>query len=163
MFAPQTVYTSGPAGYNSSGAPVDVVLTAHATLATGDIVVLPTPSFNTTDGNCYWATTAQTAQPATANFAGTTRRLFGVVVTGGATGATVKIRIRGVALVTIPTGINANALLQPTNASFVAQAAAGQATNAVCVAIALEANSSGSNAAKACMFDGLYGLSMAGA
>jgi len=163
MFSPQTTYTAGPASYVSSGAPVDIRITAHAALTAGQIVVLPAPSYNTQSGEAYWASTAQTAQAAAANFVMSTRRIFGVVLENASSSALVRIRVRGVANCNMPNSTALNALLRPTDASYDLSATSSNAANHLAVAMAIEANSTGGVAAKACLFDGLYGLAAHGA
>ena len=157
MFTPQTVYTAGPAGYNSSGAPVDIVVTATSSGNTaGDIVMLPAPSFNVITGEAYWATTAVVLVPTTASFAGNTRRIFGVVLTTvGASGLT-KVRLRGVVNASCPANTTVNELFKPTDATHALSDTAAVAANNMIVAMALEATVSA--AVKAVIFDGIYGL-----
>lgn len=164
MFAPQTVYTAGPASYNSSGAPVDVRITAQSGgVAAGDIVTLPAPSYSTTDGTCYWAPSAVTLTPATAHFNVGTRRIFGVCLDTAAAGALVRVRIRGVAGCTIPNSTSVNAVMRPTDATKALSAASGVTANNMVVAQVLEENASGAAAVRACLFDGLYGFGSMGA
>jgi len=157
MFTPQTIYTAGPAGYNSSGAPVDIVVTATASGNTaGDIVMLPTPSFNAITGEAYWAPSAVVVVPDTAGFAANTRRIFGVVLTTvGANGQT-KVRLRGVVNASCPANTVVNELFKPTNSTHALSDSAAVAANNMIVAMALEATTPA--AVKAVLFDGIYGL-----
>jgi len=164
MFAPQTVYTAGPASYNSSGAPVDIRVTAQSGgVVAGDIVVLPSPSYSTTDGTCYWAPSATTATPGANDFIASTRKIFGVCLDTAAAGASVRVRIRGVAGCTIPDGTSVAAMMRPTATTKALSASSSNAANHLAVAYVLEANASGAAAVRACLFDGLYGLGYHGA
>ena len=157
MFTPQTIYTAGPAGYSSSGAPVDIVVTATASGNTaGDIVMLPAPSFNAVSGEAYWAPTAVVLVPDTAGFAANTRRIFGVVLTTvGASGLT-KVRLRGVVNASCPANTTVNELFKPTNSTHALSDTAATAVNNIIVAMALEATTPA--AVKAVLFDGIYGF-----
>lgn len=157
MFAPQTVYTSGPAGYNSSGAPIDIVITSTASGNTaGDIVMLPAPSFNIVTGEAYWAPTAVALVPTAAGFAGNTRRIFGVVLTTVGASTQTKVRLRGVVNASCPANTVVNELFKPTDTTHALSDTAAVAANNMIVAMALEATTPA--AVKAVLFDGIYGL-----
>lgn len=158
MFTPQTVYTAGPAGYVSSGQPIDVTVLATASTgnAVGDVVTMPVPTFNITTGEAYWLPTAQVIQPATAHFSAATRRIFGVCLTAGAAGAPIKVRLRGVVNGKIAAAYSAGIPLNPTNTANTLTTTAAVAANQVIVALLLETTTTAET--KAVMFDGIYGL-----
>lgn len=163
MFSPQTVYTSGPAGYVTSGQPIDVTVLAAASTgnAVGDIVAMPTPSFNIQTGEAYWLPTAQVTVPATADFAINSRKIFGVVLQAAAAGVATKVRLRGVVNGSVPASTAAGNVLQATNGTHaLSVTAAGVAANNLAIAIALEATTPA--AVKAVLFDGVCGFGSRG-
>lgn len=158
MFTPQTIYTAGPGGYVSSGAPIDVTVLATASTgnAVGDVVTMPVPSFNIQTGEAYWLPTAQVIQPLTAHFSSATRRIFGVCLTAGAAGASIKVRLRGVVNAKIAAAYTAPIPLNPTNTANTLTTTAGVTAGQVIVAHLLETTTAAET--KAVMFDGVYGF-----
>lgn len=163
MFGTYPQSVGGANGLQGSfGTVVDVVLTAHATLAAGDVVMLPAaPSFSLSTGEAWYDTTAQTAVPTANGGKALTKRIMGVALNAAASGALVRVRIRGVCNPKVPNGTAAGGplMVQASLDGLIAGAlaAAGESGN-IMVAIAIEANATGSAARAAVMFDGLFGF-----
>jgi hypothetical protein len=142
----------------SFGTVVDVVVTAGEALTDGYVVMLPIPTnYNLTDGSVTWPLTATTTKPATADNTPETRKIFGVVLADAASGARVKVRVRGAVSAYCAASVAAAAPLVPTNNQYYLSAAAIVGTGATMVGFNMVVVG-GSAANSPVLFDGLYGF-----
>lgn len=149
---------TGVGSQGSFGSTVDVVVTAHTALTAGYVVTLPIPTaYNTTTGVVTWAESAATTQPVTADNTPETRKVFGVVMADAASGAKVRVRVRGAVSAYTNASVAAGKPVVPTDGQYYLSAAAVVATGATIVGFNLVVVG-GAAANSPCMFDGLYGF-----